>query len=99
MPTPARPYSNEPTPALEGSVQLRRFYCDPLGRPLSGTVQILGRQGQRAGHIVALPAPLTATLVNGWLDVLVVPDTYRLVANLVGADGTAVTDDAKIVVA
>lgn len=97
MPNPARPYSDAPT-NLPGTVQLRRFYCDPTGRPLTGSVRLYGRTGQRTGDRVALPAPVVVELVSGWLDVWLVPDTYRLVANLIGADGTSVEDDARIVV-
>lgn len=96
MPNPARPVSRV-AEVIPGAFPLRWLYTDALGSPLSGTVRITGRNGAEVGTHKVIPAPFSVALADGWLDVNLPPDTYRLEANLVAQDGTKVSDATTVI--
>lgn len=67
------------TPKPLGVHPYRREYRDPLGRPYTGRVTITGTGEQRVG--------LPVDLVDGAINVVLPPDTYRLFAQLRTEDG------------
>jgi len=95
MPADALPQAHAAGP-LEGSHCLRRTYRDPLGRPMSGTVRIIGQARTENGNTVVPPAPVKVELIDGRLDVHLPPDKYTLQASLTTADGERISDVSTV---
>lgn len=96
---PEQPAAYPGDALLPGMVQLRRVYRDPLGRPLSGQVTLLGATRHTHGGAVVPPTPVTVTLVSGVLNVQLPPDTYQLSAQLRTVDGERATDRDTVTLA
>jgi len=96
MPADALPQAHAVAGPLEGSHCLRRTYRDPLGRPMSGTVRIIGQARTESGNTVVPPAPVKVELVDGRLDVHLPPDSYRLEASLTTVDGERLNDVSTV---
>jgi len=77
--------------ALPGTVTLRHEYLDALGRPLTGTVTLIGKAGARLDGITVPPAPVTAELAGGVLEVALLPDVYHLEGSLRTKEGARVS--------
>lgn len=92
MPAPALP-----VPRNEDMVTIRliRRFRDAIGRSLSGNVTIAGTGTQRVGDTVVVPSS-TVALIDGLLDVRLVPDTYQLSGTLVTADRAEVAYDEVV---
>lgn len=72
-----------------GMVPLRRTYRDSLGRPMIGQVTITGREGLTVASVVV-------DLVDGVLDVGLLPGSYTLQAALRTSEGGRVDDNDEV---
>lgn len=95
MPVDALPVP--PARPVDGAVQLRREYRDALGRPMTGSVRISGAERAQLGERVVMPAPVTADVPAGVLDVALPPGRYTLAASLATVDGHRADDTTTVV--
>jgi len=96
MPSNALPVSNSPLP---GTVRLRREYRDVIGRPMTGTVTLLGSSSHDIAGVKVLVAPAVVQLSGGVLEVNLPPDRYELTAQLKTVEGARLTEKETVTLA
>lgn len=94
MPAPALPI---PHGTESDRKPFRRTYADPLGEPMTGkvTVTTLRRLDQDA-TVTPEASAAVVELVDGVLEVFLLPGYYKLVAELISPSGHTVTDTDTI---
>lgn len=89
MPANALPIPNSPLP---GTVRFRRVYRDALGRPLTGSVTLLGSRRHDIADVTVLVAPAVVHLSDGVVEVNLPPDVYELSAQLKTVEGARLAE-------